>query len=254
MAMVRTVRTRLASSCQVCTESGTTMRRSGKTGSEMGAHQQSMPHSASRRVTQAPIAIVAFTAILLGAVTTPVWSADAAAGRNSAQRSSSESSDVLQPVSTLGEGNATGGQSRASAANSVAATAMSRVAGRYRSIARNEAVLYDAPSDRSTPLFVAPAGMPVEVVSVQRDWMKVRDVQGDLAWVARGDVSDQRTLVVQNRTSLYRDPRPGSSTWFDLAPGVLIQPLAETPDAGFLRVRCADGTTGWVLATDVWGG
>ena len=62
----------------------------------------------------------------------------------------------------------------------------------FKTVGTHPVVLYDAPSVKGGKLFIAPSGMPVEVVLSYGDWVKVRDAAGDLAWT---ETSDGRSKV-----------------------------------------------------------
>src|SRR3972149_3821791 len=68
-------------------------------------------------------------------------------------------------------------------------------ASAFRSVVE-PAVLYDAPSQRATKLFVIGRNVPVEVIASDGTWVKVRDHSGDLAWIEKKALSERRTLVV----------------------------------------------------------
>jgi SH3-like domain-containing protein len=113
--------------------------------------------------------------------------------------------------------------------------------------------MFDAPSDKAKKIFVAPQGMPVEVISVLRTWVKVRDPLGDLAWISRDDLSDRRMIMATTVAVLRREAEPYSPTWFSVDRGVLLELLEEKPVNGFLRVRYADGQVGYIQPDQVWG-
>jgi SH3-like domain-containing protein len=126
----------------------------------------------------------------------------------------------------------------------------------YRSISENPAVLYDGPSLKASRLFVAPRGMPVEVISTDGTWVKVRDSGGELTWVERTALSERRTLVVDVPVADVRAaPDETAPVVFQVGQGVGLD-YAEQPDVppGWLRVRHADGSTGFVRLSQVWGG
>src|SRR5690606_40233308 len=91
-----------------------------------------------------------------------------------------------------------------------AAAAAPRIGGvaRYRSVAKPDAVLFDAPSDKARKLFLAPQGMPVEVISVLNTWVKVRDPMGDIAWISRDDLTDRRMVMATTVATLRREAAP----------------------------------------------
>ncbi len=133
------------------------------------------------------------------------------------------------------------------------ALASSATAGEFRSIAENGTTMYDAPSVRAKKLFVASRFYPVEIVINIDNWAKVRDQAGDLAWVEKKALSDKRTVIV---TAAVADARQAASEGavlvFQAQRGVALD-LAEPPAEGWIRVRHADGQTGYVRITQVWG-
>lgn len=134
---------------------------------------------------------------------------------------------------------------------------MVRVPGmtRFRSVGTNDAVFYDAPSDKAKRLYQAPAGMPVEILSVLQAWVKVRDMQGDVAWVHRDDLADRRTVIATTTVSLYKEPYQTASRWFEAVRGVVfdLQDERTSADDGFVRVHHADGQTGFLAVDQIWG-
>ena len=57
-------------------------------------------------------------------------------------------------------------------------------------------VLYDAPSQRGSKLFVIRSDTPVEVVVRLEGWSKVRDAEGGLAWIEQTYLSDKHSVIV----------------------------------------------------------
>ncbi len=124
---------------------------------------------------------------------------------------------------------------------------------RYRSVAKPDALMYDAPSDKARKLFVAPQGMPVAVVSVLRPWVKVRDPLGDLAWISRDDLADRRMVMATAITPLRKEAESNAPAWFSVDRGVVLELLDEQPVNGFVKVRYAEGQEGYLPRDQVWG-
>lgn len=125
---------------------------------------------------------------------------------------------------------------------------------RFRSIGREDAVMFDAPSDKAKKRYQAPRGMPVEVLAVLQVWVKVRDMQGDVAWVHRDDLADRRTVIATDVIPLYKEPSADNGEWFQVAHGVILDLQEERPvSEHFVRVHHADGQTGFVDMNQVWG-
>lgn len=125
----------------------------------------------------------------------------------------------------------------------------------FKSVGAQAVILYDAPSLKGSKLFVAPPGMPVEVMLGYGDWVKVRDASGELAWTeARGLVA-RRTVVV--RAALVRvraEAADEAPVLMTAERNVLLELVDPQRHNGkWLRVRHRDGIDGFVPAAEVWG-
>lgn len=139
------------------------------------------------------------------------------------------------------------------AAALLSGVAFSAHALEYRSIGGAPAVLYDAPSAKGRRVFIAPRGMPVEVVLTYGEWTKVRDAAGDLAWIESRALASKRMLVVSVPSARVRTAADEASTLaFTADRGVLLE-MVEPINAGWVRVRHPDGAAGFVRAGEVWG-
>jgi SH3-like domain-containing protein len=123
----------------------------------------------------------------------------------------------------------------------------------FRSVQENAAVLYDAPSRASKPLFVVSQHYPLEVIAESGAWVKVRDHAGALTWIERKSLGARRTLLVTASVAEARvRPEEGAPLAFSAAQNVVLE-LVEAGPAGWLRVRHADGAAGYVRAGALWG-
>jgi SH3-like domain-containing protein len=126
-------------------------------------------------------------------------------------------------------------------------------AAEFRSIAESGTVMYDAPSVKSKKLFAASRAYPVEIVVSIDNWVKVRDATGELAWVEKKTLSDRRTVVITAPVAEIRQAASDQSgVAFQAQQGVVLE-VAENPAAGWVKVRHADGVTGYVRVAQVWG-
>ena len=80
----------------------------------------------------------------------------------------------------------------------------------FKTVGDAPAILYDAPSQKSGKLYVAPRGMPVEVVLSYGEWVKVRDATGEMAWTEAKLLSPRRMVVVRSANAKVR-PTPDES-------------------------------------------
>lgn len=123
----------------------------------------------------------------------------------------------------------------------------------FKSVGAAPAVLYDAPSAKGRKVFVAPRGMPVEIILTYGAWTKVRDTGGDLTWVESKYLAPKRNVIVTAASARVRTAAEESAPLvFTAEKGVLLE-LVETVAGGWTKVRHRDGQTGFVRAAEVWG-
>ncbi|MGV3743338.1 MAG: SH3 domain-containing protein [Burkholderiaceae bacterium] len=123
----------------------------------------------------------------------------------------------------------------------------------FKTVGAASAILYDTPSEKGRKLFVAPRGMPVEVVLTYGQWNKVRDVSGDLTWVPAKALSTKRNVVTSAVSARVRSaPDDGGALVFTADKGVLLE-LVEPAKSGWVKVKHQDGQSGFVRAAEVWG-
>lgn len=129
-------------------------------------------------------------------------------------------------------------------------------AAEFRSTA-GVAVLYDAPSVKSRPLFVLGRDIPLEVIVSVEGWIKVRDIGGTVAWVENKSLGDKRMVVVRTPVAeVYANPAENAALVFKAEQNVLLE-LADstyvTTTPGWAKVRHRDGQVGYVRIAQVWG-
>jgi SH3-like domain-containing protein len=123
----------------------------------------------------------------------------------------------------------------------------------FRTISENAAVMYDAPSRASTPIFVASRFYPVEVIVNLDAWVKVRDHAGTLSWVEKKSLSERRmVLVTAPNADVKTRAEDAAPPAFQVTQNVALE-LVEIAAGGWVRVRHADGSIGFVKANQVWG-
>lgn len=125
----------------------------------------------------------------------------------------------------------------------------------FRAVAVPAAVLYDGPSRQASKLFVAPRGMPVEILSVLPLWIKVRDASGDVLWIEKGDLGPVKSVLTSVQASVRQAPQDGAAVVFQAERGILLE-MIEAPGAsaaGWVKVRHPDGSNGFVKTGDVYG-
>lgn len=123
----------------------------------------------------------------------------------------------------------------------------------FKTIGAHSVILYDAPSTRGGKLYIAPSGMPVEVVLSYADWVKVRDVTGDMAWTEAKNLSAKRNVIVRVASAKVRSAPDENAPIVMLAEKNVMLELVDPEAGNWVRVRHRDGIVGYVKASDIWG-
>lgn len=123
----------------------------------------------------------------------------------------------------------------------------------YRSISVPRAVFFDAPSAQAKKLYVAHQYYPVEVIVNLGDWIKVRDMRGELAWVDAKQLSQKRMVVVKvPQAEAHEAADPSARLVFRAEKDVALE-LLENGGSGWAKVRHRDGLVGYIQINQVWG-
>ena len=126
-------------------------------------------------------------------------------------------------------------------------------AAEFRALGERPAVLYDAPSVKADRLFIASRYYPFEVLVKLDQWTKVRDANGEVAWIENKALGDRQTVSVAVPLADVRaGPSAQSPLVFEAYKQVLLEVL-EPPAEGWVKVRHRDGQQGFIRATHVWG-
>jgi SH3-like domain-containing protein len=123
----------------------------------------------------------------------------------------------------------------------------------FRTIGDRPAVLYDAPSAKADRLFVASRYYPLEVLVKLERWTKVRDANGEVAWVENSALGERRTVLVTVPLADVRAAAsPQSPLAFEAYKQVLLE-VVEPAAEGWVKVRHRDGQQGFIRTAHVWG-
>ena len=123
----------------------------------------------------------------------------------------------------------------------------------FKTVGAAPVILYDAPSAQGGKLYVAPRGMPLEVVLSYGEWVKVRDASGEMAWTEAKGLSAKRNVVARAANLKVRaSPDDTASAIILVDKGVLLE-MSEQPSSGWIKVRHKDGQSGYVKTSEVWG-
>ena len=133
------------------------------------------------------------------------------------------------------------------------AAALPSAATEFRSLGAAPAVLYDAPSAKADRLFVASRYYPFEILVKLDQWTKVRDVNGEVAWVENKALGDRQTVMVTVPLADVRaEPNAQAPLVFEAYKQVLLD-VVEPASGEWIKVRHRDGQLGFIRVAHVWG-
>ncbi|WP_199053509.1 SH3 domain-containing protein [Aquitalea sp. ASV15] len=123
----------------------------------------------------------------------------------------------------------------------------------FRSVKETGVALYEAPALSAKKLFLVSRYYPVEVLSSQKDWARVRDATGGIAWIPQAALSGQRWLLVTADQAVVRATASADGQpLFSVARDGVLQ-WQEAPKDGWVKVKHRDGSSGFARITDLWG-
>lgn len=95
-------------------------------------------------------------------------------------------------------------------------------------------------------------GLPLIVVAETEMWRKVRDIQGDEAWVRKPALSGERYAIVTQETPLRVKADSDARLVARIAPGALVK-LEACEHRTYCRVRTETDVRGFVAKSSLWG-
>ena len=115
-------------------------------------------------------------------------------------------------------------------------------------------VLYDAPDLHSQKRFVLGVNYPLERITQDKTWFKVRDGAGALAWIEQKNTQNQPHMlqVIVPKAAIHQAADDASPVVFYAGQNVLLQAV-EPARLGWVKVRHQDGSVGYMAIKQVWG-
>lgn len=95
-------------------------------------------------------------------------------------------------------------------------------------------------------------GFPLEVIGRQGNWLKIRDFENDIGWVARSLTSRTPHHIVKARVA---NVRSGPSTRNRVVGKAMYGEVLRTLEKriSWVRVERSNGAKGWVSRSLLWG-
>lgn len=95
------------------------------------------------------------------------------------------------------------------------------------------------------------SGTPLQITAEYGDWLRVRDEDGAGGWIYKKLLIGNRTVVITGqRIALHETPSDTSRTTALAEKGVIA--ALKSCERTWCEIK-AEGHTGWVQKTDIWG-
>ncbi len=119
------------------------------------------------------------------------------------------------------------------------------------SVLKNGANIRSGPETTKEILWTVFKGFPLQVTERKGKWAHVVDFDGDKGWITTDLLAKEKTVIVKAATA---NLRVGAGKDYEIAAevkhGVVFKTL--TTEGDWVKVKHADGTTGWILGKLLW--
>jgi SH3-like domain-containing protein len=120
------------------------------------------------------------------------------------------------------------------------------------SVAVNKANVRSGPGKNYEVLWSVGKYFPVDIIKTSGDWREIRDYEGDVGWIHHSLLKEIPSVIVKGSLVNVREgPGKDTKVLFQAESGVCFK-VEEKKDK-WLRVKHADGDTGWIHESLVWG-
>jgi SH3-like domain-containing protein len=120
------------------------------------------------------------------------------------------------------------------------------------SVDRPSVYLREGPGTRNEALWKLSRGYPLQVLASKSGWLKVRDFEGDGGWILGRLTAKKPHFVVKVPVAnIRRAPSTKQRIVAKAVYGEVLRTLERRRD--WVRVRKANGTSGWVSRRLLWG-
>jgi SH3-like domain-containing protein len=119
------------------------------------------------------------------------------------------------------------------------------------SVLKNGANIRSGPEANKEILWTVFKGFPLQVTERKGKWAHVVDFDGDKGWITTDLLAKEKTVIVKANTA---NLRVGAGKDYEISAevkhGVVFKTLAT--EGEWVKVKHADGTTGWILGKLLW--
>ena len=125
------------------------------------------------------------------------------------------------------------------------------MAADYVSVSKDGANIRSGPDSKKDLLWEVFKDFPLQVVKRQKEWVQIKDFEGDQGWIFANLVSKEKRVIVKATTANMRnEPKKDAPVVATVKYGVVFTPVEKKGE--WLKVKHEDGTSGWIVKTLLW--
>ena len=130
--------------------------------------------------------------------------------------------------------------------------ALPSLAAEYVSVTKDGANVRSGPDVKKELLWEVFKDFPLQVVKREKEWVQIKDFEGDSGWIYANLLSskEKRVIVKANSINMRSEPNKDSPPVATVKYGVVFTPLEKNGE--WLKVKHEDGTLGWISKSLVW--
>ena len=121
----------------------------------------------------------------------------------------------------------------------------------YVSVTKDGTNIRSGPDPKKEVLWEVFKEYPLQVVTRQKDWLQIKDFEGDKGWIFSNLVGkDKRVIVKATTANLRSEPKKDATVLATVKYGVVFTPVEKKGE--WLKVKHEDGTSGWIASALLW--
>jgi SH3-like domain-containing protein len=128
---------------------------------------------------------------------------------------------------------------------------LSAMAADYVAVTKDGANIRSGPDPKKDLLWEVFKDFPLQVVKRQKEWLQIKDFEGDQGWIFANLVSKEKRVIVKATTANMRnEPKKDAPVVATVKYGVVFTPVEKKGE--WLKVKHEDGTSGWIASALLW--
>lgn len=125
------------------------------------------------------------------------------------------------------------------------------MAADYVSVSKDGSNIRSGPDTSKDLLWEVFKDFPLQVVKRQKEWLQIKDFEGDQGWIYSNLVSKEKRVIVKaTSVNMRSEPKKDAKVVATVKYGVVFTPVEKKGE--WIKVKHEDGTNGWIASTLLW--